>query len=117
VCAACLRAHEEGRVELVASPLLIAEVRDVLARPKFRSAVSAARADRFVEALTRDCLSVPDKPHPDAVSRDPEDDYLVALAREASAHILVSGDAHLLELDLPDLRIVSPREFLELLPS
>lgn len=54
---------------------------------------------------------------PPPVSRDPRDDYLVALARATSAHVLVSGDDDLLDLDLPDLKIVSPREFLDLLPS
>jgi len=34
------------------------------------------------------------------VPRDPGDDYLVALARAGRGHVIVTGDAHLLEADL-----------------
>ena len=50
---------------------------------------------------------------------DPSDDYLVALARAGRAHVIVTGDAHLLEADLRP-QTVPPREFLarlERLPS
>lgn len=51
------------------------------------------------------------------VVRDPGDDYLVALARSAAAHALVSGDGDLLALDLEDVLVLSPRAFLERLGS
>jgi len=54
----------------------------------------------------------PDAQHPDRVSRDPGDDYVVALAT-ASASIVVSGDQDLLIL-APDLPIQSPAAFLAL---
>ena len=42
---------------------------------------------------------VPDAPQPlPAVTRDPKDDYLVALAQSASGDALISGDPHLTEL-------------------
>jgi len=46
-------------------------------------------------------------------SRDPDDDYLIALA---SAHraALVSGDKHLLALE-GEIPVFSPRAFLDLL--
>ena len=59
---------------------------------------------------------VADLADPPQVSRDRRDDYLVAVARAAGAPVLVSGDVDLLELELPDLRIVSPRAFVDLLP-
>jgi len=46
---------------------------------------------------------------PPVRSRDPGDDYLVALAAAARA-TLVSGDAHLLELR-DAIPVLSPREF------
>lgn len=115
VPARCLRAHSEGRFELVVSPLLLAELRAVLRREKFRPFLTVEQGERLVDALSRDATVADDPADPEPLSRDPRDDYLIALARAASAHALVTGDADLLEL--PDLRMVSPREFLELLPS
>lgn len=55
----------------------------------------------------------PDPDQPPRVSRDPGDDYLVALAT-SSAAILVTGDRDLLRL-APKLPIQAPADFLELL--
>ncbi len=49
------------------------------------------------------------------LTADPDDDYLVALARAAGADYLVSGDRHLLELTDPEPPVLTPREFLALL--
>lgn len=54
-----------------------------------------------------------DDPAPSSrpVSADPDDEYLVDLARAAAADVFVSGDAHL--LDLRDhLPVMTPAEFL-----
>jgi uncharacterized protein len=114
--AECLRAHAAGSFDLVVSPLLLAELGAVLAREKFRPFLTSEQAVRLVNALARDSHLADDPVERQPVSRDPTDDYLIALARSVSAHVLVTGDADLLVLDLPDLAIVSPREFIELLP-
>jgi predicted nucleic acid-binding protein len=88
----------------------------VLRRETFRPFLTAVQGERLVEALARDATIVADT-DPKPVSRDPRDDYLVALARAAEAHVVVSGDADLLDLDLDDLRIAAPRDFLALLPE
>lgn len=51
------------------------------------------------------------------MTRDPADDYLVALAHATEAELLVSGDRDL--LDAPDLRtpVVTPRLFLDRLET
>jgi predicted nucleic acid-binding protein len=74
------------------------------------------QAARLVDALARDSHIADDPAERQPVSRDSNDDYLIALARSASADVLVIGDADLLTLDLADLPIISPREFLERLP-
>ena len=48
--------------ELVASPALLAELRDVLARPRFRRWVSVATATEFIDGLAQDALLVDDPP-------------------------------------------------------
>lgn len=53
-----------------------------------------------------------------ALSRDPNDDYLLALAKSSGADYLVSGDPDLQELEGEDLpKVVSPREFVDLIRS
>jgi predicted nucleic acid-binding protein len=49
--------------------------------------------------------------------RDPEDDYLVALARATGADALVSVDRDLLDASVDDLNICTPAAFLERLAS
>ena len=44
-------AWAEGRFELIMSPVLLEELREVLARPKFRQWVSAETAADFVDGL------------------------------------------------------------------
>jgi putative PIN family toxin of toxin-antitoxin system len=107
-----LRAWARGRFELVVSPKLLTELAGVLARPKFERYVSATDVAEFLEVLRGDALTVADPPAADAVTRDPADDYLVALARRSHADVLVSSDRHLLEADLPDLPVLLPRDFL-----
>ncbi len=111
-----MHAFAEGRYELAVSALVLTELRTVLRRQKFRAFLTLDDGDRFVDALARDASLVADPADPPPLSRDRHDDYLVALARAAGAPVLVSGNDDLLELELPDLRIVSPRSFLELLP-
>jgi uncharacterized protein len=55
---------------------------------------------------------IADPPRLAGVAPDPDDDYLVALARAASAHCLVSGDRHLTELVDPSPPVLTPRDFL-----
>jgi predicted nucleic acid-binding protein len=56
---------------------------------------------------------VDDPPQPVAVSRDPDDYYLIALAHAAGADYLVSGDSDLLDLENPHLPMLTPRQFLD----
>ncbi len=101
-----------GRFALIACPHLLDELRTVLNRPRFRRYVTLAEVQDVVEALRGVADEVPD-PEVIAVTRDPTDDYLVALASSAGADVLVSGDSDLRDLDHPPVRIRSPREFLE----
>src|SRR5439155_19009599 len=93
-----VRAWREGAFELVVSPQLIAELTDVLARPKFALQAGEGRAEAYVAGLAGDAIQVDDPPDPPAVSPDSSDDYLIALARAARADVIVSGDSHLTQL-------------------
>lgn len=104
-----------GAFELILSPLLLAELREVLGRDKFRRYVTEAEADAYVELIRNEGVVRADPPpSPEPMSADPDDEYLIDLAREAGADALVTGDAHLLDLRaiIPAL---TPAEFLEAL--
>jgi putative PIN family toxin of toxin-antitoxin system len=101
-----------GGFELVASPTLLDELRDVLGREKFRRYVTESECVAYVDLIRREA-TILDDPPPSArpLSADPDDEYLVDLARAAAADVLVSGDAHLLELR-DRLPVLTPAEFL-----
>lgn len=107
-----VNAWVDGRFELIASPQLLGEVRDVLDRPRFRRWVSVATATEFIDGLTEDAEVVDDPPVQPGLTADPDDDYLIALARAAQADYLVSGDRHLLDVDDPEPPVLTPRQFL-----
>lgn len=104
-----------GAFELVTSPALLAELRTVLRRGKFRRYVTIDEADAFIELVRRESTSIED-PEPSAVpmGEDPGDEYLIDLAREARADALVSGDQHLTRLR-SRIPVKTPREFLDTL--
>jgi putative PIN family toxin of toxin-antitoxin system len=107
--AAIVLALMTGDIEIVVSPELIAELEDVLARPKVRRRISREDAGAFVAALRSRATLIAD-PEPPAVPicDDPKDEYLVSLARVARVDALVSGDPHLLRL-ADRIPVVSPR--------
>ena len=81
------------------SPHLLTELDDVLHRERFRSRATVEEVDSYLGDLRVTSEVVPDAPQPlPAVTRDPKDDYLVALAQSASGDALISGDPHLTEL-------------------
>src|ERR687891_271847 len=106
--------REDEAVDLVASPLLLAELERALAYPKLRARIHESEATALIEWLGRSATIVPDPDEPTPrASQDPGDDYLLALAAHERA-ALVSGDRHLLELT-GKLPIYAPAAFLSLL--
>jgi putative PIN family toxin of toxin-antitoxin system len=108
-----VRAWREGAFELVVSPQLIAELTEVLGRPKLALQAADGRAEAYIAALTGDALQIDDPPDPPAVSPDHSDNYLIALASAARANVVVSGDGHLTQLVDPVPPVLTPRQFIE----
>jgi putative PIN family toxin of toxin-antitoxin system len=110
-----LRAWRDGMFDLVVSPLLLEELSRALTYDKVRSRIRPDRADRFVKRIRASSTLVEDPVSPPTVrSRDPGDDYLIALAASTRS-ILVTGDTDLLAL-AGSIPVESPREFLGRLP-
>ena len=110
-----LTAWTQGRFELVASPALLGELRDVLARAKFRRWVSVATAAEYVDGLAEDAVVIDDSAAQPGLSPDPDDDYLITLVRASGADHLISGDRHLTGLTDPNPPVLTPRQFRDLL--
>ena len=108
-----VRAWREGAFELVVSPKLIAELADVLNRPKFALQAAEGRAEAYIAALADDTVQIDDPSDPPSASPDRGDDYLFALARAARADLIVSGDSHLTQLTGPTPPVLTPRQFAE----
>lgn len=112
--ATVLRAWQEGRFELIVSPLLLAELERALGYPKLRRRIPVEDAEAVVDWLGRTASLVSDPTdRPLVRSVDPGDDYLLALAASETA-VIVSGDDHVLSLR-GAAPVYSPAEFLELL--
>lgn len=105
---------QHGAFELAVSPLLLAELRRVLAYPKIRKIVSVHDAETMLALIVDDGVLLPDPAgHPAIASRDQADNYLILLA-EAVHSPLVSGDEDLLSL-AGQVRVLSPAQFLRVL--
>ncbi len=112
--AGLLRAARDGRLNILVSPKLLTELGDVLRRDRFRRYLSTAEVTRYLDALDRIATTVDDPEAAPPVSRDPDDDYLVALAERHQVDMLVSGDKDLTGLSLPGLRVYAPRVALDI---
>jgi putative PIN family toxin of toxin-antitoxin system len=114
-----INAALDSRIELVMSPALLAEIADVLSRPRNRKRLSAADAHRFLGDVAAQTLTFADPVDPPSVCRDPDDDYLVALAAVGGADMLVTRDDDLLAVE-PDqigVEVLSPRQLIDRLGS
>jgi putative PIN family toxin of toxin-antitoxin system len=108
--------------DLCASEATLAELKQVLAREKFRRYLTDSARESFVRTMEASvrrftvreeaCLSL------DPACRDPNDNKFLALADVAEAEVLVSSDTDLLVLDpWRGVRVVRPAEFLDLVTS
>ena len=82
-------------VSAVVCAALLAEVDDVMSRPRLRKRVCEDAAVSYLDDLVMLLDFVDDPASVPAVTRDPKDDYLVALAREQEVDFIVTGDKDL----------------------
>jgi uncharacterized protein len=97
---ALLERIRAGRLTLISSPELLAELAEVLDRPKFSAILARSGTERgHLLAELRHLADIVDpSPLPVRVARDPDDDAVLALAVASRADLIISGDADLLTL-------------------
>ncbi|MBI3694951.1 MAG: putative toxin-antitoxin system toxin component, PIN family [Acidobacteria bacterium] len=110
-----LDAWERKLFTLVSCDEIIAELREVAARPFFKARLRASAAELLaagLQDLSFYCLDLPSGP----VAPDPKDSFLLALAGASQAGFLVTGDKALLALKHHEsTRIITPAAMLEFL--
>ena len=107
-----LAAWLDGRFELIVSPTLLTELAGVLERPKFRRWLTVGETRALVRTLSTSATLIDDPPREHHGLRDPDDAYLLTLARSAKADYLVSGDGDLTSLSDPRPPVITPADFL-----
>jgi putative PIN family toxin of toxin-antitoxin system len=90
----------ERAITLCSSTILLAELAEVIARDKFAQRVIAAglSAAELVDDYRRLAQFVEPTPLSAAISRDPDDDHVLACASAAAADLIVTRDNDLLVL-------------------
>lgn len=105
----------EEHIELIVCDELLEEIRDVTSRAKFTKYFPPKDVESLLEFLQLVGETINPK-HSIQLCRDEADDYLLALAIEANADYLVTGDQDLLVLkEISNCRIVDVAEFEQLI--
>jgi putative PIN family toxin of toxin-antitoxin system len=121
---ACFRLVDEDRVTLCLSAEILAEVRDVLTRPRTQRKfplLSPEWVEAFVQNAESKAVVLSAVPRAFTLERDPKDEPYLNLALAAGAQYLVSRDKDLLDLmndasfrlRYPNLTILDPPTFLQ----
>jgi putative PIN family toxin of toxin-antitoxin system len=112
---AVLDSWRRGEFELVTTPELLAELRDVFARPSISRRLIEA-PDATLQRIVNVALQVRAVQRLDVIVDDPSDNRLLEAAIAGDADFIVSGDRHLLSLaSYADVAIVTPARFAAIL--
>ena len=104
----------EGQVQLVVSPQIITEYREVARRSKFRR---YGFPPLWLEFLIEEGLSLPDPPlWPDSLP-DPKDACFLSLAHKSGAWLVTGNRKHFPEDKCRGVTVISPGEYLRKLTS
>jgi putative PIN family toxin of toxin-antitoxin system len=96
---------------LTSSDALVAELEGVISR----NLQPTPEVTLFLKEFRRHVRLVEPSPLPSPICRDPDDDVVLATAIAGTADAIVTGDQDLLVLvDHQGIRILSPRQFLQL---
>jgi putative PIN family toxin of toxin-antitoxin system len=121
---ACFHLVDNGKIALCVSAGILAEVRDVLTRPKTQKKfplLTPEWAEEFVSNVKSKAVVVEEVPKVFSLERDPKDEPYVNLAIATNSPYLVSRDKDLLDLmedkdfreKYPNLMILDPAAFLK----
>ena len=108
------------RLELFVTQALLDEFADVISRDKFAAVLARTThtSQALVLKLRESAELVASAPLPRPVSRDPDDDHVIAAAVAAQAEWIVTGDRDLLVLgSYEGIAIITPAQALRALEA
>ena len=110
------RAWLHGEFELVTSTAQIAEITDVVSRPRLQKLIDADEAEDILDNIDSYAFVLDDPPEVN-LSPDPRDNPILAAAIAGDVDLIVSGDKkHLLGLaEIEGIPIVTARKALDLI--
>ncbi|HEX9092609.1 MAG TPA: putative toxin-antitoxin system toxin component, PIN family [Coriobacteriia bacterium] len=107
---AVFESARSGAIDGVISLYILGELREVLMRPQFRH--EPDDVDLLAQEIAGYCDVLVTESVPDEWSSDPDDDAVVQTALLGGAPFVVTSDAHLLGLSVPNVRFVTPADLL-----
>jgi len=112
VISVIIKQWETGRLEVVISPQIIAELRHVVEDERLATRLRPGALEVLLRALTENAEVVAGELELPGVTEDPDDDMVVACAVEGNAAYIITRDQHLLRMGAyRDIVAVSPEEF------
>ena len=112
VISAIIKQWETGRLEVIVSPQLIAELRRVAEDERLATRLRPGALEVLLRALTENAEVVAGELELPGVTEDPDDDMVVACAVEGNAAYIITRDQHLLRMGTyRDIVVVRPEEF------
>jgi hypothetical protein len=101
----------KGKIRLAVSESILQEVKAVLDGNKFQYPPQLTHT--IISEIEAVSELVKPKKSIKAVGKDPDDNKFLECALEAGAHFIITGDMHLLELEIyKGVRIMNPADFL-----
>lgn len=109
---------KQGKIVIVLSQDILAEIRKVFHCPKIRKEVhlTTREIDAALTEIAQAAILTLGKVKIDAIKADPEDNRYLECALEGQADFIISGDHHLTDLKtFEGIKIVTPATFLGLM--
>lgn len=99
-------------VEMITSELLIDELSSTLRKPYFTSRLSEKQIKSFIDIVRERATITPITTSIPTISKDPDDNIVLATAESGKASYVVTGDHQLQDIkQYKKIIIVSPRKF------
>ena len=100
------------QIQIVSSPELIAELKDVLARPKMETLIHPDEGETLLALMQIKAEFLPNLGDIPTFTRDPKDDKFVACAVAGKVDFLISLDKDILVLgQVGEIKMVTPYQF------
>jgi len=106
----------EGKLNLIISPAILEETRQVLRYPRLvklmkKNKITMKEVYDFLDKMSNVAVITPGQLDIDAISDDPADNKILVCSLEGEAEYIISGDHHLKDLKIfQGIKIVDPAD-------